>query len=62
MKERELAHKQRMDLMEHARKKQETDDKMALQQQDMQQKRLDARVKAAQDAATAAAKPTKAEA
>jgi hypothetical protein len=58
MKERELAHKQRMDLMEHARKKQETDDKMALQQQDMQQKRLDARVKAAQDAATAAAKPT----
>jgi hypothetical protein len=57
MKEREFAHKQRMDQMEFSRKKQETDDKMAIHQQDVQQKRMDDRVKAAQRAATAAAKP-----
>lgn len=57
MKEREFAHKQRMDQMEFSRKKQETDDKMAIHQQDVQQKRMDDRVKAAQQAAAAAAKP-----
>lgn len=55
--ERELAHKQRMDLMEHSRKERETDDKLRLQAQDMAQKRIDERVKAAREAAMAAAKP-----
>lgn len=57
MKEREFAHKQRMDQLEHSRKVQETDDKMAIHQQDAEQKRKDARVQAVQQAATAAAKP-----
>lgn len=56
MKERELAHKERMDMMEHSRKVKETDDKMAIHQQDVQQKRMDARVQQAQQAAQAAAK------
>lgn len=57
MKERELAHKQRMDMMEHSRKVKETDDKMAIHQQDVQQKRQDARAQQVQQAAQAAAKP-----
>lgn len=57
MKEREFQHKQRMDMMEHSRKVKETDDKAALQAQDMAQKRMDERVKASQAAAAAAAKP-----
>jgi hypothetical protein len=57
MKEREFQHKQRMDMMEHSRKVKETEDKAMLQQQDMQQKRMDERVKASQQAAAAAAKP-----
>lgn len=57
MKEREFQHKQRMDMMEHSRKVKETDDKAALQAQDMAQKRMDERVKASQQAAAAAAKP-----
>ncbi len=57
MAERELAHKQRMDMLEHSRKQRESDDKLQLQAQDMAQKRIDERVKAARDAATAAAKP-----
>ena len=56
IKERELAHKQRMDMMEHTRKKQETQDKMAIHQQDVQQKRMDERVAATQAAAQAASK------
>ena len=55
--ERELAHKERMDLMEHSRKERETSDKLRLQAQDMAQKRMDERVKAAREAATAAAEP-----
>lgn len=54
--EREFAHKQRMDMMEHSRKKQETDDKMAIHAQDQAQKRMDARVQATQAAAQAASK------
>lgn len=57
MKERELAHKERMDLMEHSRKVRETDDKLALQERDAQQKRLDERIKVTQDAARVASKP-----
>lgn len=57
MKERELAHKERMDMMEHGRKVRETDDKMAVHQQDAEQKRRDARVQAVQRAAQAAANP-----
>ena len=57
MAERELAHKERMDLMEHSRKERETGDKLRLQAQDMAQKRMDERVKAAREAATDAAKP-----
>ena len=57
MKERELAHKERMDMMEHSRKVKETDDKMAIHAQDVAQKRMDERVKQAQQLAAAAAKP-----
>ncbi len=57
MKERELAHKEKMDMMEHSRKVKETDDKMAIHERDVQQKRMDERVKASQEAAQAAAKP-----
>ena len=57
MKEREMAHKERMDMMEHSRKVKETDDKMAIHQQDVQQKRMDARVQQAQQLAAAASKP-----
>lgn len=57
MAEREFAHRQRMDMMEHARKKQETEAKLQLQERDQQQKRMDARIQATRDAATAAAKP-----
>jgi len=55
MKEREFAHKQRMDMMELSRKKQETDDKIAIQANDANQKRMDARIAKAQDAAKTAA-------
>jgi len=54
MAERELAHKERMDLMEQARKRRETDDKLALQARDLEQKRIDARNQAVQQAAQAA--------
>ena len=57
MREREMAHKQRMDMMEHGRKTRESEDKMNLQIQVAQQKRVDERAKAAQDAASLAAKP-----
>ena len=57
MKERELAHKERMDMLEHKRKTDETDTKMAIHAQDVQQKRMDERVKATQAAAQAAANP-----
>ena len=57
MKERELAHKEKMDMMEHSRKVKETDDKMAIHQQDVQQKRMDERVKQSQQMAQAASKP-----
>jgi len=59
MAERELAHKERMDMLEHQRKTRETEDKLMLQQQQAQQKRLGDRAKAVRQAATAAAKPTK---
>ena len=57
MAEREFAHKQRMDMLEHNRKERESADKLRLQQQQAQQDRLDARVQATRDAAAAAAKP-----
>ena len=57
MAEREFAHKQRMDMLEHQRKERETQDKLRLQQQEQAQARLDARVQASRDAAAAAAKP-----
>jgi len=57
MAEREFAHKQRMDLLEHNRKERETQDKLRLQQQEQAQARLDARVQASREAAAAAAKP-----
>ena len=57
MREREFAHKQRMDMMEFGRKERETTDKLALQQQESQQKRMDERVKQAQQMAQAASKP-----
>lgn len=57
IQERTLAHKQRMDLMEAARKTRETDDKLQLQAADMAQKRTDARNAQVQQAASAAAKP-----
>lgn len=57
MAERTFAHKQRMDMMEHQRKSKESEDKMLIQQQAAQQKRMDDRVKATQAAAQAAAKP-----
>lgn len=58
MAERELAHKERMDLLEHGRKSRETDAKLRLQANDQAQKHVDARVKASADAAKAAQKPT----
>ena len=58
MSEREFAHKQRMDMMEFQRKRQESNDKLALQAQDAQQKRIDAQAQQAQQAAAAAQKPT----
>ena len=57
MKEREFAHKERMDMMEHSRKVKETEDKTAIHAQDVAQKRMDERVKQSQEAAKAAAKP-----
>jgi hypothetical protein len=57
MKEREFAHKQRMDMLEASRKQREADDKVQMQQQDMAQKRKDERVAQVQKAAQAAAKP-----
>ena len=60
MKERESAHKERMDLLEHGRKNRETDEKLRLQANDQAQKRVDARVKASADAAKAAQKPVSA--
>lgn len=59
MKEREFAHKQRVDQMEHTRKVNESGDKIAMQEREGQQKRLDDRVKASQAAAATAAKPPK---
>lgn len=58
MKEREMAHKERMDLLEHSRKTRESDEKLRMQAAEQVQKRVDARVKASADAAKAAAKPT----
>ena len=60
MAEREMAHKERMDMLEHSRKTRESDEKLRLTAADQAQKRVDARVKAAQDAAKAAAKPASA--
>jgi hypothetical protein len=57
MKERELQHKERMDLMEQARKRREMEDKLALQARESEMKRIDARNQAAQQAAQAAQKP-----
>jgi hypothetical protein len=57
MAEREFAHKQRMDMLEFSRKKEETAAKLQMQERDQQQKRMDARIQATRDAATAAAKP-----
>lgn len=57
MREREFAHRQRMDMMEFGRKERETTDKLALQQQESQQKRMDERAKQAQQLAQAASKP-----
>jgi len=57
MAEREFAHKERMDMMEHGRKVQETRDKVAIHAEDVAQKRADARIAASQAAATLAAKP-----
>lgn len=58
MKERELAHKERMDLLEHGRKTRESDEKLRMQATEQAQKRVDARAKASADAAKAAEKPT----
>lgn len=55
--EREMAHKQRMDLLEHGRKARETDEKLRMQATEQAQKRVDARAKASADAAKAAQKP-----
>lgn len=57
IKEREMAHKERMDLLEHSRKVRETDSKLRLQADDQAQKRVDARAKASADAAKAAQQP-----
>ena len=57
VKEREMAHKQRMDMLAHQLKVRESDNKVQMAQQDAAQKREDARVKAVSDAANAAAKP-----
>lgn len=57
VKERELAHKERMDLLEHSRKERETDQKLRLQADEQAQKRVDARAKASADAAKAAQQP-----
>ena len=57
MSERELAHKERMDLLEHNRKERETDEKLRMQATEQAQKRVDARAKASEDAAKAAQKP-----
>ena len=58
MKEREMAHKQRMAEMDHNLKARTADDTLRLKAQEMAQKQVDARLKIATDAATAAAKPT----
>ena len=58
MAEREQTHAERMAEMAMALKQREAEDKLQLKAQEMQQKRTDARVKAAQDAAAQAAKPT----
>ena len=60
MSEREMAHRERMDLLEHSRKERETDEKLRMQAAEQAQKRVDARVKASTDAAKAAAKPVSA--
>ena len=57
IQERTLAHKERMDKIEANRKAKETEDKAALQAQDLQAKREDARAAQFQAAATAAATP-----
>lgn len=57
MGQRQQDHKERMAEMEAARKERETQDKLSLQAQDMQQKRQDARTAQLQAAAQAAQKP-----
>jgi hypothetical protein len=57
VKERELAHKQRMDFMNHGLARKTADDNFNLKVQEAQQKRVDARAQAAEKAAAAAAKP-----
>lgn len=57
IREREIAHKERMDMLEHGRKVRETDEKLRMQATDQAQKRVDARAKASTDAAKAAQKP-----
>lgn len=57
VKEREMAHKQRMDMMAHQLKVRESDNKVQMAQQESAQKREDARIKAVTDAANKAANP-----
>lgn len=57
MKEREMEQKMSLAEREHALKRETTAAELQLKEQDMAQKRMDARVKAAQDAAREAAKP-----
>ena len=58
LKEREMDQKMSLAEREHNLKRETEAAKIDLQQQDMEQKRQDARVQAVRDAATAAAKPT----
>jgi len=58
LKEREMEQKMSLAEREHSLKRETEGAKLDLQQQDMEQKRQDARVQAVRDAATAAAKPT----
>lgn len=56
--EREFAHKQQMDFMDHGLKRETETNKLRLAAQDQAAKRADARAAASQAAAAAAAKPT----
>lgn len=57
LKERELAQKMDLAEREHQLERQKLEAEIQMKERDMQQKRMDARAKAVQDAATAAAKP-----